>query len=252
MSTELDDTRARPPRPRYIAGVYNYCDRWCERCPYKARCVVAATRDLYDAARARGEDLESVKPPDEEPDVDDGIERPWLEDAFRQPTEAEMREYEARETERQRVMEADPLILRAREYSDLGHRIGRALHAQFDGQSDPVVLTAVDTIEWLALGIGAKVWRAVGGELRGLLDDEDFDEDDVQSDANGSAKIARLMVAESRDAWAVLMQVGRAIADGLPVKMIERLGRLDQDLAVRFPRAMDFTRPGFDQRDEST
>ena len=42
------------------------------------------------------------------------------------------------------------------------------------------------------------------------------------------------------------MQVGRATADGVPIKMIERLDRLDRDLAIRFPRAMEFTRPGFD------
>ena len=20
--------------PKYIPGIYNYCDRWCERCPF--------------------------------------------------------------------------------------------------------------------------------------------------------------------------------------------------------------------------
>ena len=28
--------------PRFIAGVYNYCDRWCERCPLTSRCLVYA------------------------------------------------------------------------------------------------------------------------------------------------------------------------------------------------------------------
>jgi hypothetical protein len=26
--------------PRFIPGIYNYCDRWCERCPFTARCLV--------------------------------------------------------------------------------------------------------------------------------------------------------------------------------------------------------------------
>src|SRR3989339_931006 len=25
--------------PKYIPGVYNYCDRWCERCPFTSRCL---------------------------------------------------------------------------------------------------------------------------------------------------------------------------------------------------------------------
>jgi len=25
--------------PRFIPGIYNYCDRWCERCPFTSRCM---------------------------------------------------------------------------------------------------------------------------------------------------------------------------------------------------------------------
>jgi len=25
--------------PKYISGIYNYCDRWCERCPFTSRCL---------------------------------------------------------------------------------------------------------------------------------------------------------------------------------------------------------------------
>jgi len=28
--------------PDFISGIYNYCDRWCERCVMTARCVVFA------------------------------------------------------------------------------------------------------------------------------------------------------------------------------------------------------------------
>ena len=26
----------------FISGIYNYCDRWCERCPFTSRCLVYA------------------------------------------------------------------------------------------------------------------------------------------------------------------------------------------------------------------
>ena len=32
--------RARDPK--LIPGIYNYCDRWCERCPFTSRCMVYA------------------------------------------------------------------------------------------------------------------------------------------------------------------------------------------------------------------
>jgi hypothetical protein len=25
--------------PRNISGIYNYCDRWCDRCPFTLRCA---------------------------------------------------------------------------------------------------------------------------------------------------------------------------------------------------------------------
>jgi hypothetical protein len=25
--------------PKYVKGIYNYCDRWCERCPFTSRCL---------------------------------------------------------------------------------------------------------------------------------------------------------------------------------------------------------------------
>ena len=29
--------------PNLISGIYNYCDRWCERCAFSARCLLYAT-----------------------------------------------------------------------------------------------------------------------------------------------------------------------------------------------------------------
>ena len=30
---------------RIIRGIYNYCDRWCERCPFTSRCLNFATSE---------------------------------------------------------------------------------------------------------------------------------------------------------------------------------------------------------------
>src|ERR1700682_4266044 len=34
----------------FISGIYNYCDRWCERCPLTARCLVYASENADDAS----------------------------------------------------------------------------------------------------------------------------------------------------------------------------------------------------------
>jgi len=71
--------------------------------------------------------------------------------------------------------------------------------------------------------------------------------DQVREAASG--KVARLAIKESRDAWEVFTQVGRAAADGVPKKMIETLTELDAAIAERFPAAMSFVRAGFDTDD---
>ena len=48
--------------PRSISGIYNYCDRWCERCPMTSRCwyqyqiAIKLSRAVSGAARAKGID----------------------------------------------------------------------------------------------------------------------------------------------------------------------------------------------------
>ena len=34
--------------PDLISGIYNYCDRWCERCPLTSRCLVYAAEQEDD------------------------------------------------------------------------------------------------------------------------------------------------------------------------------------------------------------
>lgn len=249
MSTDQIDDKT-PRTPRLIPGVHNYCDRWCERCRFRTRCVVAVMLERIDAARARGQELSTSEVLDELIPPYDGPPRPWLDEvieaANRPPTEAEAREMERQEAELERRLAADTLLLDSREYGMIAERVSRALTAELSGHGDGLVLAALEAIERHSLCISAKTYRAVSGELRDLIADYE-DDDPLQSDHNGSAKIVRLMIAESRECWTVLMQVGRATADGVPIKMIERLDRLDRDLAVRFPRAMAFTRPGFDE-----
>ena len=74
-------------------------------------------------------------------------------------------------------------------------------------------------------------------------------EDDAQTDANGSAKVALLLIEESRQAWRALMQPGVAAADGAPPRFVALLDGLEAELHRRFPRAFEFVRPGFDTGD---
>ena len=34
-----------PDDPRFIEDIYNYCDRWCERCSFTSRCMLYAMEE---------------------------------------------------------------------------------------------------------------------------------------------------------------------------------------------------------------
>ena len=206
-----------------IAGVHNYCDRWCERCRFQQRCTVFTGRDPSP---------EHAGPPPA-----------WMEEIFNAtPTEAEIKEFEAEEEARDKQLAVDPLVLGSREYAEITHNLTEALRPMVESDGDAVVLSALDVIQWHTWLIAVKAHRAAHGQLW----DRDEGEHDVQSDANGTAKLLRVILAESRDAWSVLMQAGHAIADGVPGQMVKRLEALDESVAARFPRAMEFVRAGFD------
>ena len=139
-----------------------------------------------------------------------------------------------------RSAEADPLVARAKEYARASMRVLGGLRAGLARRGDALASDAADRLEEVALTIASKTYRAVSSALEaGAFTD-------IQSDANGSAKVALLLIEESRRAWQVLMQPGRGIGNGAPARFVKVLEDLESGLHQRFPRAFEFVRPGFD------
>jgi len=39
---------------KHISGIYNYCDRWCERCPFTSRCLnFEMSEEKFDDPQSR-------------------------------------------------------------------------------------------------------------------------------------------------------------------------------------------------------
>ena len=136
----------------------------------------------------------------------------------------------------------DPLVVRAEEYTDLAWRVSRALAPVAAARGDESVIHAVGTIEWFSTRVSSKTYRAVVGQA-----EEREPAQQVQTDFNGSAKTALLGIGESRHAWELLMKAGKATADGVPAQAVTLLDALDAAVRMRFPHAMAFVRPGFDE-----
>jgi len=135
----------------------------------------------------------------------------------------------------------DPLVARGAEYARLSWPILTTLRPILTRRGDWQLRDAAERLEETLATVASKIFRAVSSSLA-----LDHDPSDVQSDANGSAKIALLLIEESRQAWRVLTEPGRSVGNGAPAKLIARLDGLEAELLTRFPRALAFVRPGFD------
>jgi hypothetical protein len=103
---------------------------------------------------------------------------------------------------------------------------------------------ALEAIARHAGRIGSLAARAAAGLIDGLSGEPDEELRGVQSDANGAAKLLRLLLGESRHSWNLLAGDEHVVErEG---QMLWHLYRINDLVKEHFPRAMEFVRPGFD------
>jgi hypothetical protein len=237
MSSSLEMFLNRLRDPRWIPNISDYCDGRCERCAFNQRCWTYALRQHMESP-------ESEPTPAPVPDVPadrHGIDRDDLT-----MTASEERAFEHME---QRIRQ-DPLRKRARHYgTDIWEVIEKMAPTDRDGgwagaAPGSALSGAVEDVWSLALVIGAKTGRAISAFEHNK--ENPFEDDSIQTDANGSAKVARLAIAESVAAWEIVRSAG-LLDPGLVTYLLGNLKQIESELADRFPLAMAFVRPGFDE-----
>ncbi len=246
----------------YIEGIFNYCDRWCERCPFTARCL------LYDTSEAAFPD---------KADRDINNERFWKrfgklmtraigklrEEAERRGIDLDDVDPEAVGEERKREAEAKghPLArssfryaMDAKEWFEAGQtlieqyrqELIRSAEMELPGD-DPRGRAvragdAFEVIQWHMFQIHVKLRRALHGDDEELLDDDGVP---YPSDRDGSAKVALIGIDRSLAAWGVLYEELPEASDQV-LDFLVRLHRLRKLAEETFPNARGFVRPGFD------
>jgi hypothetical protein len=247
MDAELERYVEHASDPRLISGIYNYCHRRCEQCPFTDRCLTFRhMRD--DEARHPGRDVLERAGQNFTRTLDllkDWCKREGIDfEKLRQDANSDDARAERARLENE--VDGDPLHEVAFTYTEAAFTLVSGLErlAPFHEWS-PVVREAVDTIGWYAGMVSAKTHRALYGFAE--RDTLGAHEDPIQNDWNGSAKVARIAIAESQRAWDTLLLVGQAPPDARLRQTRELLDRIDAGIASRFPRAMAFVRPGFDE-----
>lgn len=232
--------------PRFIPGLHYFCDHRCWSCPLADRCAVHArwlaspeSRRHPRCPAARVDAVVALSLQVTLDDVAAAMAAVGLK-PHQRPTEELIacdRELAAERAE----VESDPLVARAREYTKQSWAVLQTIRPILASRRDQEGRVAAEEAEELCLTVASKIFRAVSSAR-----DPDVPRDDLQSDANGSAKVALLVIEASKRAWRVLMAPRRGVANGAPARFLATLEGLERDVLELFPRAFEFIRPGFD------
>lgn len=252
--------------PKLISGIYNYCDRWCERCPQTARCLnyrmdQAGTRQR---GRPAANDLRNQDFWDDLAEVFAITLHLVRRDARRlgidldSPEVMAAAETEQRSRRRRAAREGSGLQRAVRAYAKaakaLLDRLPDGLRATEDalnvlarlGAGTPQataaeIRDALAVVQWYVFFIEVKLSRAVAGRV----DEEVEVNDGFPSDADGSAKVALIALDRSLAAWGRLREHLDGSADAI-LDLLVQLERLRRMVEREFPCARAFKRPGFD------
>lgn len=262
---DKEDLKRLAENPEFIQSIYNYCDRWCERCPFTSRCLNFAMDSeefgdqeahdinneafwqrltetfqmtlelLHEAAEEEGIDLESI----------------------------DAKEFEEQDRLNKELAKNHQCSRAAKLYSEMvddwfdsakdifGHEDDEPdLEVSADiGDVDPAEEIsdfgeAVEVVRWYQHLIYVKLMRAIRGELDERL--EILDE--FPKDSDGSAKVALIALDRSIAAWGEIRNLFPH-RDNDILDILVHLEQLRSNAEKAFPEARAFIRPGFDKID---
>lgn len=241
---------AEPDDQGFIPSIHNYCDRWCERCPFTSRCRAYAMEmtiriDGFDGELARAaENLEA--------DPAEG----WAGEDFLAKAEDVLSDEEIDQEMLARdvadaIAEVHPLTEGADGLTTLAQPLIDAAEARVTA-GGPETVAFRDPLEVLAhyqYFVAVKVRRALSGRDTPPILDEDGRP--FPSDADGSARIAYLTCVAAREAAQHLAKIDPGLAS-LVTPFTQTADRVLNLIDEAFPGHRSFRRPGFDDAPPST
>ncbi len=242
--------------PDLISGIYNYCDRWCERCPLTSRCLVYATEQEDQDGSPESHDVRNEAFWRKLASVFQETQQmiaEWAKEAGLDLSHADEEDVKARKRKRQ-VIDHHPLARAGRRYANAASDWFRELDqnieisdlrmTESDREQAEQLEDAREVIQWYQYQIAVKTMRALSGRDDGWEEHPDLV--DVPKDSDGSAKVALIGIDRSIAAWR-LVQLSLPDRSTSIVPLILQLERLRKRIEKSFPEAREFVRPGFDE-----
>lgn len=248
--------------PEFIPGIYNYCDRWCERCSFTSRCMnFALSEEHFDDPQSR--DINNKAFWDKLSEIFQVTLEMVKETAKEQGIDLASLDFEQAADEREttrNLAENHECARLAKVYSETVKNWFDSAEELFEKKADDLNLQArlelpksnpaqeadslknsVDVIRWYQYFIYVKLVRAI----RGTFEETSEGLDEIPEDTNGSAKVALISIDRSIAAWG---QMHRHFPEreGDILDILVHLDRLRRKTEAIIPDARAFVRPGFD------
>ncbi len=236
----------------YIEGIFNYCDRWCERCAFTSNCLNFAM----------GEELENKIKKDNlnvndfwdvlEDLLDTTIELLHEKaDEFDINLDNEIEDEDFHEESRIKrlINESTDCAVASNKYIALvsewfDNPVNKTsefekLDSEVSKKNIPFkIIDSIEVIRWYQYQIYVKTMRAISGK-----EEDEFE--DMPKDSDGSAKVALIGIDRSISAWGNLL-MNFADDDNSIFSILLHLVDLQHLVETKFPNARAFVRPGFD------
>ncbi|PZX60406.1 hypothetical protein LV84_00683 [Algoriphagus ratkowskyi] len=241
----------------FISGIHNWCDRWCERCSFTARCRVFEREqerdinspdDFWNSLSENfKETLEMLHAMAEEQGIDmDQILADTKKETSLEEEDKLLDEHPLSVITDQYLFEGKDWLesLRIKNYFEgLVHQLNLGLMEVSKVEIQKAKIEeALEVIHWYLFFVHVKSKRVLNDLLGDFWDE--FPEE--EKSYNGSAKIAMISMERSMQAWKLLFDLLEDEQDSI-LNLLVLLDKSRKMLAALVPNYALFIRPGFDE-----
>ncbi len=243
-------------KPGMIPGIYNYCDQWCERCPFTQNCANYIIIEKHFSGEKERDinnklfweklhklfnlTLEILKESAEK----EGIDPESLILSSDDTISDDISNFES-------VIQSEMYIHLVEDWFDSNKVLFENFIMEFEEtrkldlpsshSADQLnnIRDMIEVIKWYQSQINMKLNRAASSKQEDDMDDYS------PKDSDGSAKVALIGIDRSISAWGTFLSTFPEREDEI-LNILVHLERLRRKTESEFPMARKFIRPGFD------
>jgi hypothetical protein len=236
----------------YISGIYNYCDRWCEKCPFTGQCL------SFEMSKNSIDNKNIITDKKFWSDLENSfrIVKDMLDDYMKEhnityPSNEEKAYIETEMKLIDKLVKADPILMDAQVYNRNATQILndnlQLLNESADSSNEVRSINskdfdeAIEVIYYYKSLIFVKISRA----LHSHYSNDKHNIDGYEEDKLVSAKIAIIAVERSMTAWHFIFENYKSSSD-IIIDILLLLNNIKTKLEKLIPQVISYKRPYFD------